>query len=103
EFGAAVLGFRDVAALAETLELVRVGHADAIDVARGNAGRAREPDEERVQVCAFASEVARLEQRADVAEAAPAHLGIAERVVDDPLVDRLGFLEVRAVAARDLA
>src|SRR5262249_60437456 len=57
----------------------------------------------RVQGGPLAAEVARLEHGADVADPAAADLGIAERVVDDPLVDGSCFLEIRREATGDLS
>src|SRR5919201_31010 len=44
--------------------------ADAINVARRQPDGAREPDIERIQVCAFTTQVAGLEHRRDVTNAA---------------------------------
>ena len=49
--------------------------AEAVDVARRNPRGAAEPDEQRVQVRAFAAQVSRLEHEADVADAAALRLG----------------------------
>src|SRR6516164_2782740 len=68
--------------------------SDAIHVACGQADCTRQPDVERIQVRAFTSEVAGLEHRGDVADAAAARLWIAERVLDDPLVDAPRLFEI---------
>ena len=102
ELRPAVLGTADVTALPEALELCRVGHPHAVDVARRDADGTRQPDEEGVEVGALAPEVPGLEHPADVADAAAAHLRIAERVLDDPLVDRARLVELRLRALRDL-
>src|SRR5207247_7658449 len=98
--GASVLRFRDVTALAEALEFGRLGTADAVNVARGNLRRAREPDEERVEVGALAAEVTRLEHRLDITQPAPAHLRVAEGVLDDPFVDGLSLVGIGGDALR---
>src|SRR5207249_3044078 len=102
ELRAAVLSLADVTALAETLELLRVGRAHAVDIASGNAGRSRQAHEERVQVGALAAGVARLGHRLDVPQAAAANLRITERVVHDPLVDGPSLLDVAGGALGDL-
>ena len=93
---AAMLRFGDdCRARAEALVAeLRWRNANAVDVARRQAGRPRQADIERVEIGAFAAEIARLEHRRDVADAAAAHLGVAERVIDDPLVDRARLLDV---------
>src|SRR5262245_14258337 len=88
DLGAAVLRLADVAGLAEAPELRGVRAPDAVDVACRQSGRPREADVERVQVGALAAEVARIQHALHVTDAAPSDLGITERIVDDPLVDR---------------
>ena len=104
DLGAAVLGLGDVSALAQALVAeARVGDADAVDVARRQPGRAREADEEGVEVGALAREVAGLQHAADVADAAAAHLGLAEGVVHDPVVDRARLVLVALRPLDDVA
>jgi hypothetical protein len=79
----------------------RVGDADAVDVACRQTRRAREADVERVEVGAFAREVAGDEHHADVAEAAAARLRVAEGVLDDPSVDCARRRFVATLAAGD--
>ena len=97
-----MLRLGDVAALAQALELGRVGDAHAVDVARGHARGAREPHEQGVEVGAFAAEVPGLEHRPDVSDPAPAHLRVAERVLDDPVVHRPRLLHLPAAPLRDV-
>src|SRR5262245_10221907 len=85
-----VLGGRAEAPIAE----LRGGDSNAIDVARRDAGRACKPDEQRVEVRAFAAKGARLEHRGDVARPAAASRSVAERILDHPLVDRARLLEI---------
>ena len=68
--------------------------ADAVDVACGQADGAREAHVEGIQVRALAAEIAALEHRGDIADAATARFWIAERIVDDPLIDTPRLLQV---------
>ena len=92
----------DLRARAQRLEAeLRRRHPDAVDVARRQSGRARQPDEQRIQVGALAVEVAGPDHRGDVADAAPQRLGVAEGVLDHPVVDGAGLGGVVALAAHD--
>ena len=86
EASIAEIGFRD---------------ANAVRVPRRQARSARESDEERIQIGAFAAERLRFEHEPDVADAAAARLRIAKGISDDPLVDRARFVHVAVRAARD--
>ena len=69
---------------------------------RGLGGlSSRESDVEGIQVRTLASEVTSFEHGADVAPTAAAYLRIAERIVDDPLVDRTRFLDIGVGAFRN--
>src|SRR5439155_9458190 len=94
ELGPAMLGLAHVPGSTEALELLRLGDPEAEDLARRDARRPRQADEEGVEVGALAAQVPCLEHRLDVPEPAPPHLGIAEGVLDDPLVDGAGLLAV---------
>src|SRR5205807_214983 len=105
KLGAAVLRLADHRrAHAQAAVTARRGrNANAVDIAGWHAHRARQADKQRAQIAAFAAEVAGLEHRLDVAPAAAAHLGIAERVVDDPFVDRARLFDVAARSFHDAA
>src|SRR5262245_4394289 len=94
----------DFAAGAEAL-VAELGGSDAnaIDIARGQADRARQPDIERVQVRTLAAKISSLQHRGDVADAAAARLRIAERIIDDPLVNAPRLLDVTKRPADDAA
>src|SRR5262249_42202589 len=102
--GATVLGFADDLATCPKALVAepRGRNADAVDVACGQPNRARQPDIERIQVRALAAEVACLEHRSDVADAAAARLGIAESIIDDPLINAARLLDVAEGPAHDL-
>ena len=88
---------------AEALALeIRGPQSNAIDVSRRDAGGFHQANEERIEICALAPEVAGFQHGPDVSYAAPAHLRIAMRVVDDPLVDCVRLLYVRRSALGDL-
>src|SRR5690606_38281994 len=61
---------------------------EAVDMARGKAAGPCKPDIERVQVGAVAPQVPGLEHRLDIAGATAPGSGLANRVVDDPVVER---------------
>jgi len=92
----------DLAACPETLvSEPRRRNADAVDVACRQPSRPRQPNIERVQVRALAAEIAGFEHRGNVADTAAACFRIAERVLDDPLVDAARLLEVAEGPAHD--
>src|SRR6185295_14539514 len=105
DLGAAVLGASDVrgtsaeAAIAE----LALRHSQAVDIARGKSGCARQADVQRIEVGAFALQVAGLQHALDVADAAAAHFRVAGRVIDDPLVDRARLLQLAELALGDVA
>src|SRR5207244_3992850 len=103
DLGATVLGLADdLAACPEALVAKpRRRDADAVDIACGQSDRTRQPDIERIQVRALAAEIAGLEHRGDVADAAAARLRIAEGIIDDPLVDATRLLDVAECPAHD--
>jgi hypothetical protein len=88
--------------LPRLFELGGVRAAHAVHVAGGQTGGPGQAHVERVEVGALAAEVARLQHGLDVAEPAALDLGIAECVVDDPLVDGAGLGDLRRVALDDL-
>ncbi|KAG1253026.1 hypothetical protein G6F65_017659 [Rhizopus arrhizus] len=103
ELGAAVLGFRDVAGLAQALVAqLGIGHAQAIGVACGDAGGAGQGHEQRVDVGAFAVQVVRRQHVAHIAHAAAAGRGRPAGVFHHPFVDGAGARQVALVAAGDL-
>ena len=59
-----------------------------------NSLRPREANEQRIQVGAFAVEIAALQHRRDVANAATAGLGVAECIIDDPVIDLLRLFHI---------
>src|SRR5208282_5342035 len=76
-------------------------NADAVDVTRRHACCPRQTDIQRVEIGAFAAKIATLEYGGDIAVTAAARLGIAERIVHDPLVNGARFLEVGLGAGDD--
>ena len=76
--------------------------ADAVDVARRQADRAGEADIERVEVGAFAVEIARLDHGGNVADAAAFGRGVAEGVLDHPVVERARPGHVALLSAHDV-
>ena len=73
----------------------------SVDVACRQARRARQPDEERVQVGALARQVAHPQHRAHVAQTAAPRLGVARRFLHDPIVDGPGTGLVALDPGRD--
>jgi len=71
-------------------------------MSRGQTHGTCEADVKSIQVGAFAAHVSRFKHEANVAPAAAADFGIAEGVVDDPLVDRAGLVDVCSRACRGL-
>ena len=69
-------------------------HANAVDVTRRHARCPGQTDIQRVKIGAFAAKVAALEHSGDIAVTAAARLGIAERIVHDPLVNGARLLDV---------
>src|SRR5262249_48193003 len=102
--GATVLGLADDLATCPKALVAepRGRNADAVDVACWQPNRARQPDIERIQVRALAAEVAGLQHRCDVADAAAARLRIAESIIDDPLINAARLLNVAEGPAHDL-
>ena len=92
------LGTRAEALVAE----LRGGDADAVDIARRQPGRAREPNVKRIQIGTLAAEIPGLQHCGNIADAAATDFGVAERIVDDPFIDRAGLVEVGRSARRDL-
>src|SRR5260370_11323006 len=76
-------------------------NADAVDITCGQTHGTCQSDIERIQVRALAAEIAGLQHRGDVANAAAARLRIAERVIDDPLVDATRLLDIAECPAHD--
>jgi hypothetical protein len=103
DFRAAVLRSRHILRRgAEALvSHLRLRDADSVHVARRKASRAREANVESIQIGALAAEVLRLQHEADIADATAARFRIPKRVVNNPLVDRASFVDVRLGAARD--
>src|SRR5262249_16930627 len=102
--GATVLRLRDGGA-ARSERLVaegRWGYPDAVDVAGGHAHRSHETDEEAVEVGTLSAEVPGLEHGLDVADAAAAHLGLAVRIVENPVVHGPHLVEIGRLATSDL-
>ena len=93
--GAAMLRLGDVAGFAERLGDLRVGDAHAEEISRRQPRRPRQPDEQRVDVGAFAAEIARFQQERDIADPAAARRRVAIRIVDDPVIDRPRLVEGR--------
>src|SRR6516225_6343365 len=77
-------------------------HANAIYVTRREAYRTRESYVEGIQVGTLTAQVASFEHEANVAPAAAAHLGIAKRVFDNPLIDCAGFRDICVCAFCDI-
>jgi hypothetical protein len=63
------------------------GRSSVVHPDHGQTHGTCQSDIERIQVRALAAEIAGLQHRGDVANAAAARLRIAECVIDDPLVD----------------
>src|SRR5207248_3286206 len=93
EFGAAMLRLRDIARLAEALEEAGIRYAYAVNVARRNAERAYQRDEQSIQVGAFSADVAGFEHRDHVAGATPRDVWIANAVFENPVVDRMRLVD----------
>src|SRR5580704_18417821 len=70
DFGPTMLRLGDVAGLAERFRHLRVGDADAEEIARRQPGSPREANVQRVYIRALAAEIARLQHESDVAEPA---------------------------------
>ena len=68
----------------------------------GMPGGAHEADKQRIEIGALAAEIAGLEHGGDVADAAAAHLGVAEGVLDDPFVDGVDLFDLGLLAGSDL-
>src|SRR5215469_7053881 len=95
-----MLGFRDmVRSHAETL-IAEFGFGDAnsINVSRRKACRSSQPDIKGVEIGTFPAQISGLQHETDVAAPAATSLGIAEGVLDYPLVDGARFLDVGGCA-----
>ena len=102
-FGAAMLRAGDIVGPAETLEFARVRHPNAVDIPGRKSRGTSQPDVERIQVGAFTAEITGFEHGGNITDAASFDFGIAESVVDDPLVNRLGLIHVGLVPRGNLA
>ena len=80
---------------------LRLCGSQAVDVPRGQADGASQAHIQGVQVCAFAAEIAGLQHGTNISAATAADLGIAEGVLDDPLIDGLCLFGARSRASRN--
>lgn len=102
--GAAMLGLGHLLTRRAKTLVSQFGLGDtySINIASRKPRCTRHADVERVQVSALASEIARLEHEVNVATPAAANLGIANRVLDDPLVDGACLVDIGGCALRRL-
>src|SRR5262249_52415658 len=95
DFSATMLGFRNITALAETLETqLRSGYPHTIDVACRDANGAAETDKQGIEVSTFTPQIVGLQHRLDVANATAAGFRLAERILNDPLINSARLLTV---------
>src|SRR5215813_7905956 len=95
DLSATMLGFRNITALAKTLKTqLRSGYPHTIDVACWDADGAAKTDKQGIEVSTFAAKILGLQHRLDVASATAAGCRVAERILNDPLINSTRLLMV---------